>query len=70
MTRKQQSADLFAGPERKPALSAAPLAERMRPEAFDDFVGQNEIATRERARPRSPASLPATPPRILRHFRP
>ncbi|ALA60442.1 replication-associated recombination protein A [Nitrospira moscoviensis] len=43
MARKQQSADLFAGPERKPASSAAPLAERMRPEAFDDFVGQDEI---------------------------
>ncbi len=49
MTRPHQpTSDLFAAPETKPDGLKAPLAERMRPRAFEDFVGQDEIAGPER----------------------
>lgn len=49
MARDQdQTADLFAAPGAPPEASAIPLATRMRPQAFEDFIGQDEIAGPDR----------------------
>jgi putative ATPase len=49
MARDQdQTADLFAAPGAPPDASAIPLATRMRPQAFEDFIGQDEIAGPDR----------------------
>jgi putative ATPase len=49
MAREQdQTADLFAAPGGPPDASAIPLATRMRPHAFEDFIGQDEIAGPDR----------------------
>jgi putative ATPase len=49
MAREQdQTADLFAAPGGPPDASASPLATRMRPHAFEDFIGQDEIAGPDR----------------------
>jgi putative ATPase len=42
-----QAPDLFSSPERERTV-AAPLAERMRPREFADFVGQEEITALDR----------------------
>lgn len=48
MTRShEQAPDLFTAPRHEPAIDA-PLAERMRPRDFDDFVGQDEIVSPDR----------------------
>jgi putative ATPase len=48
MARKQESADLFTAPATGSGGSTAPLAERMRPQVFEDFVGQDEIVGPDR----------------------
>jgi putative ATPase len=47
---RSQTADLFDSSMTTPpgSLRSVPLAERMRPRAFEDFVGQDEIVGRER----------------------
>lgn len=45
---RQETADLFASPMTEPSARSAPLADRMRPRVFEDFVGQEEIVGRER----------------------
>jgi putative ATPase len=45
---RQQITDLFASPMTAAGPLSAPLAERMRPRIFDDFVGQEEIVGRDR----------------------
>ena len=48
MTRShEQAPDLFTAPRHDPAIDA-PLAERMRPRDFADFVGQDEIVSPDR----------------------
>ena len=37
---------LFESDEPKPTASGSPLAERMRPRTFDEFVGQHELIAR------------------------
>jgi putative ATPase len=44
---RDQAPDLFASPDREDKVQA-PLAERMRPRAFADFVGQDDITAVER----------------------
>jgi putative ATPase len=46
-TPRDQAPDLFSPPEREGA-GEAPLAERMRPRTFDDFIGQEEIVGKDR----------------------
>ena len=49
MARDQhQPADLFTAPGTTPDTSASPLAARMRPESFEDFIGQDEIVGPDR----------------------
>ncbi len=43
--RSNQTPDLFPGPAEEPIDAFAPLAERMRPQDFQDFVGQEDIVT-------------------------
>jgi putative ATPase len=47
---RQQTTDLFSSPTNAShgRTGSAPLAERMRPEVFDDFVGQDEIVGPDR----------------------
>ncbi len=47
MASRDQAPDLFAIPEGERAVEA-PLAERMRPREFADFVGQDEITAQDR----------------------
>lgn len=46
-TDREPALDLFDGPERQTPVDA-PLAERMRPQTFDEFVGQEEIVGKNR----------------------
>ena len=49
MTRfRDQAPDLFTPPDCEDTVEA-PLAERMRPRVFADFVGQGDIAAPDRA---------------------
>ena len=45
---QNQTSDLFASPGKNPDTNSGPLAERMRPQAFDDFVGQDELVGSDR----------------------
>jgi len=47
-TRRDSNPDLFAAPEKEAGVEA-PLAERMRPREFEEFVGQEEITAPDRA---------------------
>jgi putative ATPase len=46
-TYREPAHDLFGSTGREPSLDA-PLAERMRPQTFDDFVGQDDIVGQDR----------------------
>ena len=46
-TSRDQTSDLFSTPEGRTSVEA-PLAERMRPREFADFVGQDEITAPDR----------------------
>ncbi|HEY6972818.1 MAG TPA: AAA family ATPase, partial [Nitrospiraceae bacterium] len=49
MARDQhQPADLFTAPGTTPDTSISPLAARMRPQSFEDFIGQDEIVGPDR----------------------
>src|SRR5262249_16862238 len=49
MARDQhQTADLFTTPGTKPDANVSPLAARMRPRSFEDFIGQDEIVGPDR----------------------
>lgn len=45
---RDQIADLFTTPGTKPDASISPLAARMRPQSFEDFIGQDEIVGPDR----------------------
>ena len=40
---QDQTADLFTTADTQPDASLTPLAARMRPQSFEDFIGQDEI---------------------------
>jgi len=46
-SHREPTPDLFEAPERASTIDA-PLAERMRPQSFDDLVGQEEIVGKDR----------------------
>lgn len=46
-TDREPDPDLFHQPERQTPVNA-PLAERMRPQTFDEFIGQEEIVGKDR----------------------
>jgi putative ATPase len=49
MARDQhQTADLFTAPGTKPGGSVSPLAARLRPQSFEEFIGQEEIVGSDR----------------------
>ncbi len=50
---RQTTGSLFGGPEESGPGSEAPLAERMRPASFDEFVGQEHILAEDRVLRRS-----------------
>ncbi|WP_455243116.1 AAA family ATPase, partial [Petrachloros mirabilis] len=45
--RREPPPDLFATPAAESTIEA-PLAERLRPQAFEDFIGQESIVGKER----------------------
>ena len=56
MTGRQNTGSLFEHGEQQYARENAPLAERMRPASFDEFVGQEHILGRDRVLRRAIAS--------------
>lgn len=46
-THREPTSDLFAAPARE-TMTDVPLAERLRPRIFDDFIGQEDIVGKDR----------------------
>ena len=56
MTSSQQSGSLFEHGQQQYTRETAPLAERMRPATFDEFVGQEHILGEDKVLRRSIAN--------------